>query len=287
MRSFLFLFLAFLTIPCYGFDAFPVGVTNMSISLSDDKPSYPSDWPNGAYQLPNRNIYVSALNGNAEVNRTVILFGLLGAGSYISSLATHSKQMIDGPENDITFDLNTMTTECLKKEIELFKNTIQLNLIPPYARSTIKITPFLIFSFVDGQKSRIWIEIKAEVKSTNLQNRWSCHYLCSLGTPRPIHGRDSWTSDGGKTLTTYVRSNIENDLWAMLMDFQGKLRDGIKPKKKINGRWIFYNETSEVDTRVLIENKDMDIVETQVGDDAYYAGINILSKDFNEPLLNN
>ncbi len=107
-------------------------------------------------------------------------------------------------------------------------------------------------------------------------NVWYCRYISGVDAPRPLAGKDGWTADNGDSMRAALA--------AFLDDLNGKLKDEKIPKQKISGRFMFYKNPLTVDARILRQTPDWDVILPMVGDDSYYAGVNIVPKDFIETL---
>ncbi len=232
---------------------------------------------------------------------------------------------------DIILDMDGVTDRCLKNELSLSEEAGRFTWVEPtYEKmqldektkkfwrkfemengttwldnyffynetskpSDIQIVPYLVFSFVDKERARLWTVLnvilidhpnrEADWMSNPKKNPdWFCRYLVTVGDPRPLTGVDGWFTKGPGTIERTILKEVKSAVDVMLEDITGKLKDDKAPVEKMSGKWLFYLSPREVDIRVLKRTDNTDVVIPIVGDGEYFAGVNILPKDFAEPL---
>jgi hypothetical protein len=259
---------------------FPKPLDSLTIGLSNDKPGYRSDWPSGAYEIPNTNIYVSTVNGDQDVSGAQFLFGIIGRELAGGAIAGGAKDKMNGQESALDFDLNAMTDDALKRVLAKSKDTQRFSIEPNAKASSVLLTPYVVFSHVDDNNARMWVVLNVELRG---EEPWYCRYLAGVGKPRPMSGPGSWTENKGEAAGQLIGYNLDRELEVMFYDFDGKLRNPNVPLAYYNGKWMFYRTPQPVEVQVLKQTDYFDVVLPQIGDGQYFSGVNILPKDFNEP----
>jgi len=261
---------------------FPRPADSLTVGVSDDKPSYQGDWPPGAYEIPNTNIYVSTVNGRQDTMGARLLFGFLGQELAGGSIAGGAKDKMAGQEKALEFDLNAMTADALKRVLAKGKDTQRFSIGASEKMSSVVLKPYVVFSHIDDNTARLWVVLYVHLKGDDQNPKtWYCRYIAGVGKPRPMSGPGGWTENNGEAAGQLVGYNLDRDLEVMFCDFNGKLRNANAPLAYYNGRWIFYRMPHAVQVQVLKQTDYFDIVLPQI-DDEFYSGVNILPKDFNE-----
>lgn len=162
----------------------------------------------------------------------------------------------------------------------------------------IQIVPYMVFSFTDREKARLWTLLdvymvdQPEREKDFLSNPkrkpdWFCRYVVTDGKSRPMTGLKGWFEEDSTVLKDTCSQEVKIAADVMLEDINGKLRPDKPPVEKINGKWVFYFTPREVDARIFEKTENREVVLPLVGDSDYFAGVNILPKDFAEPHKSN
>jgi hypothetical protein len=186
-----------------------------------------------------------------------------------------------GLEAHLTLDTQKMTQKCLSEALAQGSGGDRFVLAGENEESTLQIVPYMVFSFVDKEKARLWVILKTSLVDNNFnQVDWKCRYIAALGEPRTFNGQDGWASLQPREIEAEAIRDTQEAVRAFLADLQGKLRNEQAPREKVNGCWVFYKRPRKVDVKFLVRGDRDDIVLPMVGDGEYFAGVNILPKDF-------
>jgi hypothetical protein len=263
---------------------FPLVSGPFKLSFTEDKFDYPDEFPRGAYQLPQTDVFVSKLNGNEDLETTQLLFGALASGVQTDQMAGNAKKMVQNEEAVIGIDVQAMAKRCLQTRIENSGDKKNFVFFETFDKNSIRITPRIVFSFVDEFKARLWAVISVRWKDPATGAEWHSQYISGLGAPRSMTGFSGWTANRAKALYECINLNTETAFWAMLADIDGKMRSTKLLETKLNGQWIFLRNPKVINAQPLISGKDWDAVLPLVDDESLFSGIFILPKDFNVPV---
>jgi len=217
------------------------------------------DWPNGVYQIPDSNVFIANVQGDEDMIAPDILFGVIGIAVAGGDIAGASKNKLGDLDNRVNFDAPKITQTCFQEALGGLSGT-RYFLTTDSDEASLQIFPYMVFSFAGTEKARLWVILKASLIDGNFnQVEWKCRYIAGLGEPRPFQGKDSWV---------------------MLLDLEGKLKNGQSPEEEASGCWAFYKNPRQVKIKMLSSDDQEDIVQPLVDDDEYFAGVNILPKDF-------
>jgi hypothetical protein len=265
---------------------FPDVSDNIQIGVSNQH-APEEDWAPGAYSLGKTNVCFAKTEGQNDADTAQAVFGLIGRAIAVGDMAGEIKKMIQGEEDIYSLDLTTITQESLQKELKKNEDNTRFSIGDTWKKSPLQITPYAVFSFVDDAKARLWLVLRVEWWDlTLLTKKWSCRYLVGLGDPRPLAGDDSWASDNGTILQTTIKNDTQLALQIMFDDLNGKLRTGKEPKEPEDGlwaNWAFYKKAYWADIQRLKTDKDWDIVLPLVDDQEFFAGVNVIPKNFALP----
>ena len=277
------LFLGFWCGGCAGVmtKPFPYPTSNLNIGITD-KRSDNYDWAPGSYHLPNANLCIARGQGAGDAEDAQALFGILGRAVAVGDLAGGIKKQLQGQEADLSFDLTAVTRQCLGEELAPSKGASRFSLDQNWKEAPLQITPYAVLSFVDETKARLWMVLRVEWVDANVNqnNNWCCRYIVGLGEPRPLTGENGWAYNHGKILENSLLSDTRLAVQVMLDDLNGKLRTAAAPKESIVGSWMFYKNPHMAKVRILKSTNDWDIALPLVDDIEYFAGVNVLPKNF-------
>lgn|GEM_PF-2487217 len=264
---------------------FPDMKGQVSIIDAPKDPVYMYDWAPGTYHIPDSNVYIAKLQGDEDTAVGAVLFGLVGTEITGGNIAKTVKKDLQGAEKELQFNLADITDEAIKNALSGPETFGRVTFNGKPGSMALVINPYVVFSYVDETTSRLWVVLKVEWIDYNFNlKEWYCRYIAGVDKPRPLTGEESWTANKGELMKAALAENLKLDTEVMLEDINGKLKDDKIPMQKIRGKFMFYKKPLNVDVRVLKRDEDWDVVLPLVGDDSYYAGVNILPKDFNEPL---
>ena len=263
---------------------FPDATNRLTIGITDKSPSYLHDWPPGAYQIPKSNVFVSNTQGGEETMGAAFLFGIAGREIAGGDIAGGTKKKILEGGSNLGLDFQSIVKECLRQELEAQNGSGRFSMGDDYRNCNLQITPYLVFNMSDDDKARLWTVLRVELVENNFNLKvWLCRYIVGLDKPRPFTGENGWNAGHGRALEAAVAYNLKIAIQTMLGDFDGKIRNNPVSKDKLCGRWVFYKKPHEADVRVLRREDGWDVVLPMVDDDEFFAGINVLPKDFPEP----
>ena len=139
----------------------------------------------------------------------------------------------------------------------------------------------MVFSYASKEKARLWVILKASFIDYNFNKiEWKCRYIAGLGKPRPFKGPEGWASLNPAALEAETIQDTQAAIGTMMKDLAGNLRTIDAPQVEMNGCWVFYKNPHKATVKVLSSDDQEDIVLPQVDDETYFAGVNILPKDF-------
>ncbi len=261
--------------------SFPYPNSNLNIGITN-KSSADTDWAPGSYHLPNANICVANAQGDVEVTDAGYLFGFLGQVVATNVIAGGVKNSVQGKETNLSLALASITQQCLGEALAQSKTPSRFSFDQNWSESPVQITPYAVLSFVDADKARLWMVLRVEWVDNNVNqhNNWACRYIVGLGDPRPITGQNGWAANQGKYFEEMVRYDTRMAVQVMLDDLDGKLRKDQATLENMAGCWMFYKDPHMAKVQILKSSKDWDIVLPQVDDVEYFAGVNILPKNF-------
>lgn len=165
---------------------------------------------------------------------------------------------------------------------------------PTLPLSDVRILPYLVFSFVDREKARLWTVLMVVLVDQPERDQgylgnpkknpdWFCRYAATDGVARPLAGDGGWFGEGSNAVKKTASQEMKNAVDVLLDDLHGKLRSDKAPVEKINGKWLFYFKPRQVDARILRKTETGEVVVPLVGDNEYFGGVNILPANFEEP----
>jgi hypothetical protein len=263
---------------------FPDLESSLTIGVTDKDKRDSNDWAPGVYPLADTNICFARGQGLNDVSNAAGMFGLLGAAISVGESSGKLKKMIEGQEAVFSLDLRAITRQYLKKGLERSKGASRFSASNDWKTAHLQVTPYSVFSFIGEDKARLWVVLRVEwIDQPSTFRKWKCRYLVGLGDPKPLTGELGWSSNKGKLLETTVKNGTELALRVMLEDLQGKLRPDKAPKEYFRANWMFYKNPLYAEARVLKIDEDWDILLPLVEDDEYFAGVNVVPKDFDVP----
>ena len=290
MKNFVYVFLlalGFLNAGCSTVmtRSFPGTEDSYQIAVTD-KHAPEGDWAPGAYSLGKTNVCFAKTQGEKDPDTAQALFGLIGRAIAVGDMAGELKKMIQGQDEIFTLDLKGITQENLKRQLHSSDADSRFTAAPDWKTAPLQITPYAVFSFIDKEKARFWLVLRLDMidpASKYGKKKWSCRYLVGLGEPRPLVGDGGWASNNGKLLETTVQKDTALAVKVMLEDLEGNLRTGKEPKDGLWANWAFYKKAQWADIQKLKSEKDWDIVLPLVEDEEFFAGVNVVPKDFSLP----
>lgn len=259
------------------------GTTKMVVT--GDAPSYLHDWPPGTYRIPDTNVLVSNSQGDESSIGPAILFGFAGVEINGGGIAAGIKDKLKGSEDALNLNIRDQADGYLQNALANSNGPGRFSYGNVGEGNQVIITPYMVLSYIDEVKARLWVILKAELFTPhNRFHDWYCRYIASLGDPRPLKGEDGCLTNQGKNLQNDLNLNMQAAFDVMFRDLYGNLRTGKPATGKMNGRWVFFKYPHKADVKVLERTDDWDAVLAMNDDDEYYAGVNILPKDFAEPM---
>jgi hypothetical protein len=236
--------------------------------------------PLGIYHVANSNVYISDVQGDEDIILPGMLFGTLGVAVASGEIAGDSKSQIQDLEKAITLDIPKITEQKMEEALSAGAGGKRFTLGASSGDSSLQIFPYMVFSFAGKEKARLWVILKATFIDYNFNKvEWECRYIAGLGKPRSFKGPDGWASLNPVALEAETLQDTQAVIGVMLKDLTGNLRNEKAPRKEINGYWVFYKDPHKSTAQVLSSDDQEDIV-MPLGDDKYFAGANILPKDF-------
>lgn len=259
------------------------GKININVLAKEDVKQHRviQDWPFGTYRIPNSNVFIANVQGDEDMMLPDFFFGLAGVAVAGGDIAGNSKKKIKDFEARLTLDTQKLGQRCLAEALNGADDQKRFVLTDKDGETTLRVSPFMVFSSVDKEKARLWVILKASLIDNNFNRvEWKCRYIAGLGKPRPFKGEDSWGALKDGELEKETELDMREAARVMVEDLQGKLRDDKAPTEKINGCWVYFKKPLRVDGKSFFRDDREEIVLPLVGDDEYFAGINILPKDF-------
>jgi hypothetical protein len=239
------------------------------------------DMPRGIYHLPHSNVYISDVQGDDDLIAPAILFGLLGVAIAGGVMAGDDKNQVQDFENAITLDIPDIAQQSMVEALNAGAGGRRFALGAASGDACLQIFPYMVYSYAGKEKARLWVILKASLVDYNFNKiEWKCRYIAGLGRPRPFKGPDSWGSLSQVALELEAVQDTQAVVQVMMEDLTGNLRNDNAPQEDINGCWAFYKNPHKATVKVLSSDDREDVVLPQVGDETYFAGVNILPKNF-------
>jgi len=262
---------------------FPRPQDRLGLLPTNDVPKETVDLPIGVYRIPDSNLYIANQQGDHALVGASALFGLVGAGVAAADTEGKNKSEVAGFEEQLGSDVPKIAEDLLKKRMVGKRAEERFFLSDDPANSPIQITTYAVLSFIEDKRWRLWTVLKVDYFPSGYGNReWYCRYISGTERPRPMDGPEGWSANNGKNLRSSLEKNLSNSIDVMLKDLSGGLRPEKPQQIRSRGRWMFYKKPQENTVTVIEAGTDRSVVLPQVEEDEYFAGINILPKDFEE-----
>jgi hypothetical protein len=259
---------------------FPGQESSVTIGVTDTKTG-DADWAPGSYHLPNANVCIAKGQGEEDADKAQAFFGLIGRAVAVGESAGAIQKTIQGQEDKFSLDMENMTKDCLDHEMGATKGFGRFSTGKDWKTTPLQITPYAVLSFVDEYNARLWVVLKVKWTDPNPDAKgWNCRYIVGLGDPRPLTGEGGWASSDGNLLQSTAIQDILLALQVMFDDLQGKLRNDQVPKENTPAQWMFYEDSHPVLAQLLRSAPGYDIFLPMVEDDEFFAGVNVVPKNF-------
>ena len=237
------------------------------------------DQPLGVYRIKDSNFFVSNVQGDDDLAGTDFFFGAIGDAIVSGDIAGSAKKQVKDFEGHLNLDICAMAKQSVADAMAKGAPTTEFTMSPQ--DTSLQITPSLVLSARGQKTARLWVVLKACLADNNFdQIEWKCRYIAGLGKPRAFQGKGGWDSLPPKAVQAEVLADTNEAVRVMMLDLAGGLKGDKALEKDMMGCWVFYKNPRQARVRVYASTDKEDIVQPLVGDKEYFAGVNILPKDF-------
>lgn len=271
-----FLFVSLALSGCASFEyAKPAPTQKYPINFqtSQDTLSKMSSLPPGVYHVPDSHVIFSGHQNDSGPG----MFGLIGISASIMAASDHGAQMVKDAEKGLTIKINK-ELEFAAKGLITEKFSEKFAIAKSGNRSTLLVSPSLIFAFVNDTDARPTIILKATLLNPDKKSIWENRYFYVSGEVRPLIGENSWTINNSKNLITAIELNIKIATQILLTDIARPYIRNQSNLVKVQGKFPYSDALLEVVGYKLDESNDKLIFLPRLADQSTYAGIMIFEK---------
>ena len=245
-----------------------------AVAVSTEPPSTMTDMPIGVYQVADSTLYIS---GHQKGQAAGLLFGLLGVAVAHGVNQDEARQRVKEAEAKLHTQLIDGTRKLLEEKLQ--RNPAAGAVAAPAgAGSTLELTPFVVLTYVNDERARPFVIVKARLLDAAKQETWWTRYVVSGSEDRPIDGNAGWAADQGRPLREAVRQGLDTALDVMLMDTAGTLPRGKGRPAKLKGRYAFVQQEIELSGEILEETPERIVFAPRIGDVVVFSGINVFDQ---------
>lgn len=254
----------------------PVPITRekIAIKISAQGASNWTDVPAAGYKIPKSHIVVISKKTTSASESGALFLGVLPLLAIQLSGPEEGKKEISDAENALQFDLAEAIDHALMKKLQ------QGHLPPNWAIGggggvhLMEIKPYIIMYIDDKLQGRPYVSFKTRLLKEGRREVWWTRYTYFIPETRPFIGKDSWTEDSAKPLTTAIDIALSKILDVMSRDAQGegawKKTSG---KLRVRYAWYDFNFKGEF----LDETEEL-VVFNIPAKATYLYGINIVPR---------
>jgi uncharacterized protein YceK len=254
----------------------PVTTDTINIQYTDEELSGWSDLPMGTYSVPDSQVIIS---GHQKGGDAGLLFGVIGVVIQGAVNSSDGEESVENLENSLKVTLTPLAQELTKKLISKKELENRFTTSGHDSGQVLSITSAVIITYVNDTDVRPYVILKASLTdSTSSKTVWTTRYIASSGTPHPLAGEQSFTSDQGALLKSTIAIALEQSIKFMLEDISSpKIRDDAK-LTIVQGYFPYMKPKLEVVGYTVAEDEKFIAFAPKIGDAVVFTGVNIIDK---------